>query len=463
MERDNAVVQVFVQSSEFNWAEPYKSKASNDAFGSAFFIDEQGHLVSNFHVVTGVTAIQIQVPSMGKQRLNVEVVGVCPFRDLVLLKLTEASLEEAKAKLGTIPFLERGSSDDLKRSEKVITLGYPLGHEALKATQGIVSGRQDILGESFVQITAALNPGNSGGPCLNEAGKVVGINSAVDPQAQNIGYIIPISDVHGIINDLFNIRLLRSPILGCELNYGTKDMLEYFGNPEPGGLYVARTYQNSLFERAGILEGDMIYQVNGYDVGLYGDVSVPWCEDQTTLSTVISRFRIGEKVGLVLYRKGKKVEVEMPFELLEPLPVRIMFPGYESIDYEVVGGLVVMSLSLNHVAQLGGMNPFLVDYRTRVMQHESRVVVSAVLGNSQSYNSRIVYPGDVLETVNDCEIHNLEDFRKALQQPSDFITVKVRSRKFMVLSRKKVLEEEEGLAVRNLYQITELVKGLLGK
>lgn len=463
MERDNAVVQVFVQASEFNWTEPYKSMASNDAFGSAFFIDDEGHLVSNFHVINGATGMQIQVPSMGKQRLDVEVVGICPFRDIALLKLTEHSLAEARQKLGAIPFLECGSSDDLKRSEKVITLGYPLGQEALKATQGIVSGRQDILGESFIQITAALNPGNSGGPCLNEKSEVVGINSAVVPQAQNVGYIIPISDVRGIINDLFSIRLLRSPILGCELNYGTKDMLNYFGNPEPGGLYVAKTYENSLFEKAGIEEGDMIYKVNGFDIGLYGDVRVPWCEDQTTLSTVISRFRIGEKVDLEVYRKGKKLDLKMPFEILDPLPVRIMFPRYEPLDYEVIGGLVIMPLTLNHVAQLGSMNPFLIDYRMRTMQHESRIVISAVLGNSQSYHARIIYPGDVLETVNGCNVRTLDDLRKALQQEGDFITVKVRSRKFMVLSRKKVLEEEEGLAARNLYQVTSFVKGLLGK
>lgn len=462
MSNHNAVVQVFVQSSDFNWAEPYKSITADDVFGSAFFIDEQGHLISNYHVIAGASSIEIQLPNLGKQRLTVEVVGVCPFRDIALLKLTEESFKSVVQQVGKIEFLELGDSDLLKRSEKITTLGYPLGQEALKATDGIVSGRQDILGESFLQITAALNPGNSGGPSLNEEGKVVGINSSVIPDAQNIGYIIPISDVASIIKDLFKIKMLRSPSLGCELNYGTADMLSYLGNPEPGGLYVARVYKKSLLEEAGVQEGDMIYEVEGHPLGLYGDIVVPWCEDRTSLATIINRLSLGDKVHIVVYRKGKRLELSFTFAILDPLPVRIVFPPYDEIDYEIVGGMVVTQLTLNHVSLFGEINPFLIDYRVREMQYDSALIVSFIIPNSQTFHVRIIYIGDLLEEVNGRKVTTLQEFRTALSESKDFLTIKTRSKKFVVLSWNKIMFEEVELSKKNMNPITPTMKKLLG-
>lgn len=462
MGNHNAVVQVFVQASDFNWAEPYKTTTADDAFGTAFFISEDGYLISNFHVINRASSIEVQLPSLGRQRLAIEVVGVCPFRDIALLRLTDESLKIVMQQVEKIEFLELGDSDVLRRSEKITTLGYPLGQEALKATDGIVSGRQDILGESFLQITAALNPGNSGGPSLNEEGKVVGINSSVVPDAQNIGYIIPISDVASIIKDLFKIKMLRSPILGCELNYGTADMLNYLGNPEPGGLYVARVYEKSLLEQGGVQEGDMIYQVEGFDLGLYGDVSVPWSEDRTSLATIINRLGLGEKVHMMVYRKGKKIDVTFTFSILDPLPIRVVFPPYDEIDYEVVGGMVVTQLTLNHVAMFGNMNPFLIDYRVRDMQYEPRLVVSFIIPNSQTSHVRIIYPGDLLEEVNGRQVTTLQEFRTALAESKEFLTIKTRSKKFMVLSWNKIMFDEVELSKKNMHPITPTMKKLLG-
>ena len=130
------------------------------------------------------------------------------------MKLTTDAMEKIKKLIPVIPTLKLGESDSIIRTQEVIALGYPLGQDALKSTQGIVSGRQEILGASFIQITAALNPGNSGGPCLDVNGNVIGINTAIIPDAQSIGYIIPMSDVRGVIQDLHKVKLLRSPLLG---------------------------------------------------------------------------------------------------------------------------------------------------------------------------------------------------------------------------------------------------------
>jgi serine protease Do len=458
--KQNSVVQVFADSGQFNWLEPYKSPQLNKVFGTGFFIDEKGYLVTSFHIVCGANSIQIQTPSFGKEQFDVKMVGACPYRDIALLRLSSESREKIKKTLGKIDFLKCGNSDEVRRSQKIITLGYPLGQESLKVTEGIVSGRQDVLGESFIQVTAPLNPGNSGGPSLNENGKVIGINTAIVPGAQNIGYIIPISGVMGIVDDLYKIKFLRNPILGCELNYGTVDMLSYLGNPKPGGLYISKVFKDTLFHKVGIQEGDMLYQVNKHDLDFYGDIKVSWSEDPITLSAFFNRLRVGEKISVVVYRRGEKKEANFSFDVLDPLPIRVMFPLLEPIEYEVFAGMVVMPLTINHMTLFGEINQFLLDYRKREMQKVPRLIVSTVFSNSQMHRARIVYAGDVLCEINGKEVFDLDDFRKAIMNNTKFVTIKTYSNKFAVLSMKKVIDEEEEFSRRYGYGETLLAKNL---
>ncbi|MFH0898548.1 MAG: trypsin-like peptidase domain-containing protein [bacterium] len=456
----SSVVQVLVQMTLFNWVEPYKSPDQQQLFGTGFFIDKQGHLITSYHVVSGAASIQIQVPTLGKERFDAEIAGACPERDIALLKLTNESFQVITGKLGGINFLELGDSDKIKRTEKIFTLGYPLGQDAIKSTEGIVSGRQTILGESFIQITAALNPGNSGGPSIDEGGKVIGINAAIIPEAQNIGYIIPISDVRSIIEDLYKVKLLRRPLLGCDLNYGTHDMLAYLHNPEPGGLYISQVYKNMLFDKAGVQEGDMLYKINEYDIDMYGEINATWNEDKVPLADLINRFRIGDKITMVIYRKGEKREINFTFDLLEPLPIRAMFPEFEEIDYEVIGGLVLMQLSMNHVARFQEVNPLLINFGKRDMQFQPCLIVTNVLPNSQAYNTRTIFLGNIITHANDTPIKTLQEFRAAVKKNKEYLTIKTSGKKFVVLSMKKVLDDEDKLAHEHVYQKTKLVQEL---
>ena len=171
--------------------------------------------------------MQIEIPILGVEQLPVEIVGVSPERDIALLRLTPRSKEKIKKALGELPFLKLGNSDAVRRGQEVLALGYPLGVQALKSTQGIVSGRERIklIKQSCIQITAPLNPGNSGGPSINAAGEVIGINFAGVIAAQNVGYILPINDLKAAIKDLYKIRLLRRPVLGCLLEPAKEAML----------------------------------------------------------------------------------------------------------------------------------------------------------------------------------------------------------------------------------------------
>lgn len=418
----DTVVQVFSQIAEFDFLEPYKTPLQYSAFGSAFFINDQGDLLTNAHVVNQAKSLWIQIPSLGKQIIDVEVIGISPERDVALLRVTPESLKIIKEQLGYIPYLEMGDSDSIRRSDEVLALGYPLGQQSLKSTSGVISGREG----NYIQMSAPINPGNSGGPLLNAAGKVIGINSANVPNAQNVGYIIPINDVQIIKDDLYSLKLLRKPFLGILFNNGTETLTELLGNPLPGGCYVVEVVKNSTLYKAGVQRGDMIYEINGHRLDVYGEMSVPWSEDKISLIDYVSRLSLGQDINLVVYRNGEKKKFSAKFSQSELPAIRKVYPGYETIDYEIFGGMVVMQLTINHVMGLAKSVPGLAAYAEMKNQTDPVLIVTHIFPSSHLYKTRAISPGSTLNEINGITVGTLEEFRQAIKKPVDgkFLTIK---------------------------------------
>lgn len=456
----DTVVQVYSHIAEFNWLEPYKSPDINETAGSGFFINNKGDLITNYHVIAQSCGVEIQIPSFGLERFDVDIIGVCPERDIALLRLSKEAQEKIMHTHKTIPWLKLGDSDLVLRSQEVLALGYPLGQTRLKSTLGIVSGRE----HGFIQITAPLNPGNSGGPALDTNGEVIGINSRGILEAQNVGYIIPINEVKSTLQDLYKIKLLRKPTLGCIFTHGTPEMVQYLGNPSQGGWYIAKVFEGTLLANLGVKEGDMLYQINNYDVDLYGDINVPWSEDKISLLEFLNRLMIGDSLNFVIYRKGVRKTFKSVFKHTYLPPVRMIYPEFEdeATDYEIFGGLVVMPLSLNHVGILIQRVPGLVRYGNTELQHEPALVVTNILPNSQASRARILHMGQVIEEVNDQKVKTLEDFRNAIlkSKESRYITLRTDENFYAVLSVDKILKEEDMLVSRYFFEKSTLLKQL---
>lgn len=462
----DTVVQVFSQISEIDLLQPFKTPAQYSSSGSAFFINEQGDLLTNAHVVDQAKSLWIQVPSLGKRIIRVEVTGVSPDRDVALIRVIPEDLKIIRQELGRIPHLPLGDSDLVFRSDEVLALGYPLGQQSLKSTTGVISGRE----QQFIQMSAPINPGNSGGPLLNINGEVVGINSAGIMEAQNIGYIIPINDVKIVLPDLYKVKLLRKPFLGVLFNNASTSLTEYLGNPPPGGCYVVEVVKDSTLYKAGVQQGDMIYEINGHKLDLYGEMNVPWSEDKISLIDYVSRLAIGEDVRLIVYRNGQRKELSVKFSQAELPPIRKIYPGYEPIDYEVYAGMVVMPLTANHIQGMKKSIQGLARYAELKNQKHPVLLITHVFATSELFKMRTVTMGATINEINGEPVHTLEDFRRVIKAHAQdkFLTFVLTDNLTMstdnllvVLPMDKIVAEEPQLAQEYRYSISPIVQEIM--
>jgi serine protease Do len=454
----NTVVQLIVTANEINVLQPYKVPKQGQCTGSAFIINSEGEIITNAHVVNGAISIMAQMPSFGKHQFEVDLVGIMPEKDVALLKFKQEDLEMICQSLGSLPYLQIGDSDAVHRSQEILALGYPLGQQSLKSTTGVISGRE----MGMIQMSAPINPGSSGGPSLNCLGQVIGINTAIIQGAQNVGYIIPINDLKIFLKDLRAGGLVRKPYIGVYQSMATAELLKALGNPLPGGTYVVDVMKDSpLYGQ--LKPGDMIYEINGLSVDLYGDVTVPWSEDKISTAEYISRLNVGEKVKLLVYRKGKKMNFECTFDRKKLLPIRQMYPEYEELPYEIFGGYVVMPLVLNHIPLLLQTSSSLAKYGEDKNQDKELLIITHVIPDSPAYRARLRLVGSILKKVNDVEVKTLADLQKALQKSGDLITIETDEHILVALDKQKVLKAEKDLARKHAYSITKGMQQLLDK
>lgn len=462
----DTVVQIFSHITETNIFQPYTTPQQKSSSGSGFFINDNGDIITNAHVVNEATGVWIQIPSLGKRILDVDILSVSPERDLALLRVRPDGLETIRKELGSVPFLPLGDSDLAKRSDEVLALGYPLGQQALKSTTGVMSGREHHL----LQTSAPINPGNSGGPLLNTRGEVIGINNANVPAAQNVGYAIPINLLKIILPDMYETKLLRKPFLGILFTNATAALTELLGNPQPGGCYVVEVVKDSTLERAGVKEGDMIYAMDGHKVDMFGEMSVPWSEDKISLVDYVSRLSIGQDIELTIYRNGTRKNVHVTFKHAKLPAIHRIFAGYEDIDYEIFAGMVITPLTLNHILMLAKQAPGLAQYAEAKNQSEPALFVSHIFPNSQLYRSRTMTMGATLEEINGVKVKTLEDLRVAMRNPQQgkFFTIKASDNVarttgsiFIALPWDKIVAEEPKLSRDYRYPLSETVQDIL--
>ena len=229
--------------------------------GSGFFISEDGYLVTNNHVVENGTEFTVVMDDGAE--LDAKLVGSDPRTDLAVLKVEEAR---------KFTYVSFADDSKVRVGDWVVAVGNPFGLGGT-VTAGIVSARGRDIGagpyDDFIQIDAAVNRGNSGGPAFNLNGEVVGINTDIfSPSGGNVGiaFAIPASTAKQVVQDLMQDGTVQRGWLGVQIQPVTKDIAESLGLKDEKGALVSEAQPDSPAKAAGIAAGDVIVAVDGKSV-----------------------------------------------------------------------------------------------------------------------------------------------------------------------------------------------------
>lgn len=279
------------------------SYRESESSGSGVIISADGYIITNNHVIDDAT--EIAVVTSDKRQFVGKVIGTDPLTDIALIKI------EAKE----LPFMKIGNSDKLQVGEWVLAIGNPFDLTST-VTAGIVSAKSRFIQaintpnepgiESYIQTDAAVNPGNSGGALVNLKGELMGINTVI---ASNTGafvgysFAVPATIVIKVYNDLRKYGDVQRGLMGVNINEITAKFAKEKRLPSIKGVYVGGVVSGSGADKAGLKTGDVITDVNGYEVNSANE-----------LVEYVSRFRPGDKVTVAYIRQGKELKVTVQLQ-----------------------------------------------------------------------------------------------------------------------------------------------------
>jgi serine protease Do len=359
--------------------------------GSGVIIDDQGHIITNNHVVGDANEVEVRLSD--KTKFTAQVIGKDPDTDLALLKInTDRAL----------PYAQLGDSGTVKVGQWVLAVGNPFGLDRT-VTLGVVSGigRENMnlsKYENFIQTDASINPGNSGGPLFNIRGEVIGINTAIINFAQGIGFAIPSNMARQVMQQLLTRGKVIRAWLGVGIQPITGELAGKFGVSENEGVLVNEVFDNDPAYRAGIKPGDIITKVDGKGV-----------DTPNSLSRLIAALDPGAAASIEVVRDGKRQLISVP--LIERKESAIL-TSIQPTRAEVKLGLDVQDLTPELAEKFK-----LKDTRGVLVTKVDRGSVAMVEGLRE---------GDLIKEVNRSEVTSSSEFSTAVSKAKRGETVLLR-------------------------------------
>lgn len=287
--------------------------------GSGFLIGGDGKILTNSHVVANEHQLEVTLSDQSKYKARL--LSRDESNDLALLQI------EPRKKL---PWLRLGDSEGLQVGQKVLAIGNPFGLDGTLTT-GVVSAlARDIRGENdqklegLIQTDAAINMGNSGGPLLDSAGDVIGINTAIlgpNGGSIGIGFAMPINRAKLMLDDVQAGR--KRPQLGVSVIAVAGDYADALNLPTQGGLLITEVERGSAAEHAGLRGGNQMVQIGNAQISVGGDLIMSIdghpVDRNDAISRTLARKRSGDSVELTIFRNGKTMNVRVKLGDIGPV------------------------------------------------------------------------------------------------------------------------------------------------
>ena len=354
------------------------------SLGTGFVISPDGYIVTNNHVIADVDKIEVHFED--GETLEAEVVGRDPRTDVALIRVTPER---------DLPALPLGDSDVIRAGDWVVAIGNPFGLNHT-VTAGIVSAQHRTINadpdarrfDDFIQTDAAINPGNSGGPLINLAGEVIGINTAINPRANTIGFAVPINIAKQILPELRSAGRVSRGWLGVYIQPVTEEMVEILGLEGESGALVSKVEPGSPADEGGLASGDVILEFDGQKI-----------EEMEALPRYVAESEVGKNVKLVVLRKGKRKTLDLE---LGELDAGVTVASAEVEAKQPRYGISVQDLSPEIAAQLGLDGP-------------EGVLIAHVEPDTPADEAGL-RQRDVILEVNQERIRDRDEFARALEK-----------------------------------------------
>ena len=417
---DKFVVRIESTSIIFNWTHPYKTPSYSKETGSGTIIDNMGHILTCAHVVENATSLRVSLPTESQEKFVGEIVSCCPSRDLAIIKVKQFIGRKC---------IKFGDSEKVKIGDTIKVLGYPLSQNKPMLTAGIMGGSLD----GRFQIDAQINPGNSGGPLLDKDNKLIGVVDSViyaaNPSIKSapISRAIPLYAFQSLKKIALSgkYKLLHNPQLGIIYSGGSsKAMINYLKTKKKNitGALVRYIFPDSILEKEGVQEGDVITRFNNTIVDNFGECKTK--NGSILMDNLMDHYFWNDKIDVVIWRPNSDTSKNFNFKLnkIKPLlGIRTMYPALEKVDYICFQGMIIMELTVNHLGMLE-MLPWtrlakmrLNNYKLVRNRSEKVLLVTQILPESPAALYDTIQEGALLDEINQQKVNTLEKMRKIIK------------------------------------------------
>lgn len=385
---------------EFTRSVPMKGR------GSGFIVSREGQILTNNHVVDGVDKITVslELEDGSKKTYTAKILGNDPTYDLAVIKI------EPDEKL---PVLELGDSNTVEVGEFVVAIGNPYGFEH-SVTAGVISAKnrsihtQDVNFDDFLQTDAAINPGNSGGPLLNMDGKVIGINTAIIPYAQGLGFAIPVNKAKEIMGDLVSYGRVKRGWLGVSVRGITPEMAKAYGVDGTNGAMINDVFKGDPADKAGIKRGDVVVEINGHKV-----------KDANDFVSKVRTLAPNSVARLKVIRKGKSITFNVKLAERNSKGDGSV-EGAEKNESRAEKSDDIDALKDFGIAKVSPLTEAL-KRQYRINSGSEGLVITEINKDSQASSDGEIREGDLIIEVNGREVKSASDVSKAVGNDNSLV------------------------------------------